>query len=244
MWTEVRVVAETGSTNSDVAEAARSGAPEGLVIAAESQVAGRGRLGRTWQSLPGAALTFSVLLRPAPVPIRARGWVPLLAGVAVARALGQVTGLDARLKWPNDVLADGKLAGILAEQVSDAIVVGVGINVRGRSENLPVATATSLELHSMGDIDRAELLAAILAEIQRWYLPWRATGTGDADACGLRAEYLRLSATVGGDVRVILPGGRELSGTATGVDASGCLVVRSRAGEPVSVTAGEVIHVR
>ncbi len=246
LWSAVRVVAETGSTNADALAAARDGAAEGLVIAAEAQAAGRGRLGRGWQSLPGGSLTFSVLLRTAAVPAGARGWVPLLTGVAVARAVRRATGVQARLKWPNDVLAGaGKLAGILAEQAGDAIVVGVGLNVLGTAAQLPVATATSLELLGAGEADRTELLAEILTEIERWYLPWRDTPAGDADASGLRQEYLRLSATVGARVRVLLPGAPDLVGLAVAVDETGRLLVRPDGqADPVPVSAGDVIHVR
>ena len=246
LWSAVRVVAETGSTNADALAAARDGAAEGLVIAAEAQAAGRGRLGRGWQSLPGGSLTFSILLRPAAVPAGARGWVPLLTGVAVARAVRRATGVQARLKWPNDVLAGaGKLAGILAEQAGDAIVVGVGLNVLGTAAQLPVATATSLELLGAGEADRTELLAEILTEIERWYLPWRDTPAGDADASGLRQEYLRLSATVGARVRVLLPGAPDLVGVAVAVDETGRLLVRPDGqADPVPVSAGDVIHVR
>ncbi|MHB1434227.1 MAG: biotin--[acetyl-CoA-carboxylase] ligase [Streptosporangiaceae bacterium] len=246
LWSAVRVVAETGSTNADALAAARDGTAEGLVIAAETQAAGRGRLGRGWQSLPGGSLTFSVLLRPAAVPAGVRGWVPLLTGVAVARAVRRVTGVRALLKWPNDVLAGaGKLAGILAEQAGDAIVVGVGLNVLGTAAELPVATATSLELLGAGQADRTVLLAEILTEIERWYLPWRDTPAGDADASGLRQEYLRLSATVGARVRVLLPGAPDLVGVAVAVDETGRLIVRpdGQAGL-VPVSAGDVIHVR
>ncbi len=246
LWSAVRVVAETGSTNADALAAARDGAAEGLVIAAEAQAAGRGRLGRGWQSLPGGSLTFSVLLRTAAVPAGARGWVPLLTGVAVARAVRRATGVQARLKWPNDVLAGaGKLAGILAEQAGDAIVVGVGLNVLGTAAQLPVATATSLELLGAGEADRTELLAEILTEIECWYLPWRDTPAGDADASGLRQEYLRLSATVGARVRVLLPGAPDLVGLAVAVDETGRLLVRPDGqADPVPVSAGLVIHVR
>ncbi len=114
LWTSIRVVASTGSTNADLL--ARGG-PEGQVLVAEEQTAGRGRAGRTWVSQPGASLTFSVLLRPASVPPSARGWLPLLTGVAVAAGVRSAAGVAARLKWPNDVLVgDRKLAGILAEQ--------------------------------------------------------------------------------------------------------------------------------
>src|SRR5215472_4561867 len=144
LWREVRVVEETGSTNADLLAEAQAGAGEGLVLVAEAQTAGRGRLGRRWISPPRRALTFSVLLRPA-VPAGLLGWVPLLAGVAVASALEHTAGVDARLKWPNDVLAGGaKLAGILAERWGSAIVVGTGINVLQQRGELPVPTATSL----------------------------------------------------------------------------------------------------
>ena len=144
LWREVRVVEETGSTNADLLAKARSGADEGLVLVAEAQTSGRGRMGRRWISPPRRALTFSVLLRPT-VPAGLLGWAPLLAGVAVASALQRTAGVDARLKWPNDVLVDGaKIAGILAERWGNAVVIGTGINVLQRRGELPVPTATSL----------------------------------------------------------------------------------------------------
>ena len=254
MWTEVKVVAETGSTNSDLLRFAADGAPQGLVLAAQAQTAGRGRQDRVWQNLPGAALTFSVLLRPRLVPQSSRGWVPLLAGVATAAAVRSVTGVDTRLKWPNDILVgDGKLTGILAEQTTgDAIVVGIGLNVRGVVGDLPVPTATSLELHGAGQTDRNELLAEILRRLERWYRRWAepvSSGPGparpgDANACGLRPEYLRQCATIGRIVKIALPGGRSLDGTAVDVDGNGCLIVRAESGVLVPVSAGDVIHVR
>lgn len=249
-WRDVTVLAETGSTNADLVSAARRGATEGSVLAAEAQTAGRGRMGRSWVSMPRAALTFSVLLRPKLVPAAARGWIPLLAGIAVADALHRVAGVDARLKWPNDVLvADGKLAGILAEQSGDAVVVGIGINIGAHRQDLPVETATSLELLGAGGTDRAALLAEVLRDLERWYRRWcgagngAGTGPGDADACGLRQAYLRLSATVGRRVQVSMPGGHLRSGTACDVDGTGQLMVRS-GGRLVAVSAGDVIHVR
>jgi BirA family biotin operon repressor/biotin-[acetyl-CoA-carboxylase] ligase len=246
-WSEVTVVAETGSTNSDLLRLATDGAPQGLVLAAQAQTCGRGRQGRAWQSAPGAALTFSVLLRPLSVPRSARGWLPLLAGVATAAAVRSVTGLDARLKWPNDILIGaGKLTGILAEQAADeAIVVGIGLNVRGGVGELPVPTATSLELHGAGKTDRNELLAEILRRLDWWYRRWT-DSLGDADACGLRPEYIRQSATIGRAVQIALPGGRSLAGTAVDVDSTGRLIVRTgeQPGELVPVSAGDVIHVR
>ena len=247
LWTDLRVVAETGSTSSDVLTLARAGAPEGLVIAAETQTAGRGRQGRTWISLPGASLTFSALLRPRQVPQSARGWVPLLVGVAVVAAVRELTDIGARLKWPNDVLiGERKLAGILAEQdggAGDAIVVGIGLNVLGAERDLEVPGATSLQAQGVAQIDRTILLAAILRQAGYWYLRWTGTG-GDADGGGLHSEYLGLSATVGQRVRIDLPGGRALAGTAVGIDGTGRLLVEAGRAAPVAVSAGDVIHVR
>ncbi|HEX7994610.1 MAG TPA: biotin--[acetyl-CoA-carboxylase] ligase, partial [Streptosporangiaceae bacterium] len=245
LWTDVRIVPSTGSTNTDLLRLAAAAAPEGLVLATESQTAGKGRQGRVWQTRPGAALTFSVLLRPDPVPQAARGWLPLLTGVAVVHALGRVSELEASLKWPNDVLVgQGKLAGILAEQAAGAVVVGIGINVLGGEQDLPVASATSLERCGAGETDRTNLLAAILEEIEHWYLRWREAGRGDAEAAGLRKEYLSLSATVGQNVRVQLPGDRVLTGRASGVDGAGQLLVETADADMVAVSAGDVIHVR
>jgi BirA family transcriptional regulator, biotin operon repressor / biotin---[acetyl-CoA-carboxylase] ligase len=245
MWTEIRILATTGSTNTDLLRLAAAGAPEGLVLATESQTAGKGRQGRAWQTRPGAALTFSVLLRPDPVPQAARGWLPLLAGVAVVHALGRVSALEASLKWPNDVLVgQGKLAGILAEQAAGAVVVGIGINVLGGERDLPVASATSLERCGAGETDRTSLLAAILDEIEHWYVRWRETGHGDAETAGLRKEYVSLSATVGQNVRVLLPGERVLTGLASGVDGAGQLLVETADAGLVAVSAGDVVHVR
>ena len=124
LWTSVRIVASTGSTNADLLV---RGGPEGQVLVAEEQTAGRGRAGRTWVSQPGASLTFSALLRPASVPPSARGWLPLLTGVAVAAGVRSAAGVAVSLKWPNDVLVgDRKLAGILAEQSQDCGAVEIG----------------------------------------------------------------------------------------------------------------------
>jgi BirA family transcriptional regulator, biotin operon repressor / biotin---[acetyl-CoA-carboxylase] ligase len=248
LWRDVRVVTQTGSTNADLLAEAGNGAPQGLVLAAESQTAGRGRMGRRWYSPPRAALTFSVLLRPGDMPPASRGWVPLLAGVAVAGAIRAETGLDARLKWPNDVLVSGaKVAGILAEQCADAIVLGTGINVSASQREIPAPGATSLALAGAAGLDRERLLARVLAGMQRWYLAWTTAAPGaargDAGACGLRPEYLRLSATIGRAVRVDLPGGQVLTGTAQDVDEAGRLVVRAASGL-VPVSAGDVIHLR
>ncbi len=239
-WREIRVVAETGSTNADLLRAARDGAAEGLVLVADAQTAGRGRLGRTWVSPAGAALACSALLRPAAAPPSGLGWVPLLTGVAVASALRAEAAVPAGLKWPNDVLVDGrKIAGILAEAHGRAVVVGVGVNVSLGRADLPVPGATSLLLENAAATDREQVLTAILGELERWYAVW-ASGAG---AARLRQEYLRLCATIGAQVRAELPGGAVLTGTATGVDELGRLVLATSTGTEV-VGAGDVVHLR
>ena len=248
LWREIEVVPSTGSTNADLLARARRGEPEGVVLAAEEQTAGRGRMGRTWVAPPYAALTFSLLIRPDVPPAR-RGWLPLLGGVAVAAAVAEVTGVDARLKWPNDVLAgEAKLAGILAEAAGDAVVVGIGLNVSTEPDELPgpgpgALPATSLRVAGATALDREKLLLAILTGFERWYQAWRQAG-GDPDRSGLRPEYTRLSATIGRTVRAELPGGQALSGLAAGVDSDGRLLVRVSSGAEVAVAAADVVHLR
>ncbi len=192
-----------------------------------------------------------MLLRPARVPPARRGWLPLLTGVAVASALRSSAGVGASLKWPNDVLAAagaqegaGKLAGILAEQAGDAIVVGVGLNVSAGQDELPSSQATSLWLEGAADIRREDILVAMLRELEQWYLRW-ADGLepGDAEDSGLRAAYLSACSTVGRDVRVELPGGGALAGRACDVDSVGRLLVKAADGMH-AVSAGDVVHVR
>ena len=257
LWREVRAVAETGSSNADLLAAAGAGAAEGTVLVAEAQAAGRGRQGRRWASPPRAGLTFSVLLRPDGVPAALLGWLPLLAGVAAAASVHAVAAVDATLKWPNDVLVgERKLGGILAERAGTAVVVGIGINVwQARADLPPDAAATSLALAAGAGIVgqavdargtglRERLLAGLLDELGRWYESWRDQASpGDADACGLRHEYVRRCATIGREVTVTMPGTEGVTGTATGVDGAGRLEVRTPVGL-AAVTAGDVVHVR
>ena len=257
LWQAVEVADRTGSTNADLLARALAGAPEGIVLAAEEQSAGRGRMGRTWVAPPRAALTFSLLVRPSAVPPARRGWLPLLAGLAVASAVTAVTGVQTRLKWPNDVLAGpAKLGGILAEATGDAVVVGVGLNVSAEPGELPppgpgALAATSLRIASSPAPQiaasaapaREPLLIAILAGFERWYQAWYQAG-GDPEQCGLRAEYTQLSGTIGRRVRAELPGGHVLSGLAAGVDPDGRLLVLVSSGTVVPVAAGDVVHLR
>jgi BirA family transcriptional regulator, biotin operon repressor / biotin---[acetyl-CoA-carboxylase] ligase len=248
MWREIEVVESTGSTNADLLARAQQGEAEGTVLAAEEQRAGRGRMGRTWTSPPRAALTFSLLLKPAVPPAR-RGWLPLLTGVAVAAAVTRATGVETGLKWPNDLLAaDAKLAGILAEAAGDAVVVGIGLNVSTEPAEFPnprpgALPATSLRAAGATALNREDILLAILDGFERWYRAWQQAG-GDPDRSGLRPEYTRLSATIGRTVRAELPGGQALSGPAVGVDSDGRLLVRVSSGSEVAVAAGDVVHLR
>ncbi|WP_327043872.1 biotin--[acetyl-CoA-carboxylase] ligase [Microbispora sp. NBC_01189] len=242
LWSSVRVVERTGSTNADLARTVRDTPGEGAVLVAEAQFAGRGRLGRPWSAPPRSGLTFSMLLRPE-VPIARQGWLALLVGLAAASAVRRIAELDVRLKWPNDLMiGERKLAGILAERVDRVVVIGMGLNVSLRREELPVERATSLAVENAACTDRDPLLRAILREVESHYRDWVAAG-GDPDASGLRAAYLAWSATVGQDVRVELPGERVITGRAAGIDPAGHLLVRGEDGEH-SLSAGDVVHVR
>ncbi|MGY1653940.1 biotin--[acetyl-CoA-carboxylase] ligase [Geodermatophilus sp. SYSU D01119] len=242
LWRSLEVAPEVGSTNADLAARAADDAPEGAVLVAEHQVSGRGRLDRTWTSPPRAGLTVSVLLRP-DVPAARRGWLPLLTGVALGEAVGEVSGVRSSLKWPNDLLAaDGaKLAGILAEVTGAAVVVGTGLNVNTRREELP-PTGTSLALVTGAPVDRGPLLLAFLRALERRYRAWTAA-LGDPVSTGLAADYLAWCSTVGAEVTVTMPDGSELAGTASAVDWDGRLVLDTGAGT-VELASGDVRHVR
>jgi BirA family transcriptional regulator, biotin operon repressor / biotin---[acetyl-CoA-carboxylase] ligase len=255
LWTRLDLRTETGSTNADAAAAAQAGEPEGLVVVAERQTAGRGRLGRTWTSPPRAGLAVSVLLRPGQprgVPAGRYGWLPLLAGVALVESVRQLSEVDAVLKWPNDLLVgDRKCAGILAEVVAGseppAVVVGIGLNVTLREDELPAdpdgRRATSLALAGAKATDRDPLLRALLRSFAGWYERWRDAG-GDPERSGLAAAYVRHCDTLGRRVRVLLPDGGELTGTARELDSDGRLVVHTGAGQDRAVAAGDIRHVR
>jgi BirA family biotin operon repressor/biotin-[acetyl-CoA-carboxylase] ligase len=242
LWRSLEVVPEIGSTNAALVATAGEETPEGAVLVAEHQVAGRGRLDRVWTSPPRAGITVSFLLRP-DVPAARRGWLPLLTGVALAEAVGEVTGVRASLKWPNDLLAgDGrKLAGVLAETSGTAVVVGVGLNVSTTAAELP-DTGTSLSRVLGAPVDRRPVLLAFLRTLEKRYLRWTAA-LGDPVASGLAQDYLGWSSTVGTDVSVSLPDGSTLAGTAQAVDWDGRLVV-STPGGTVQLASGDVRHVR
>ena len=243
-WPRPLVVESTGSTNADLMALAKGGAPEGTVIVADEQTAGRGRLGRSWISAPGAGLWLSLLVRVPASTGASPGLLPLLAGVAVADAIGRY-GVPAVLKWPNDVVVvdrvDGrpglrKLAGILGEgDGSGGVVLGIGVNVSHAVDQLPVPQATSLALEG-ATVPRSDLLADILTALHAALGDLRSTGGSVT-----MQEYRRLCATVGRDVTATLPSGEVIVGHAVGIADDGRLAIMT----PVKteyVAAGDVIH--
>jgi BirA family biotin operon repressor/biotin-[acetyl-CoA-carboxylase] ligase len=211
------------------------------------------RDGVAWVAPAGAGLTMSVLLRPRSVGAAGLGWLPLLTGVAVVEACG--SEVVAALKWPNDLLVRpgpdvgwAKCGGILAEVVApDAIVIGIGINVSQRTDELPAPIdplaypPTSLALAG-GRGDREAVAIDVLQRLAHWYVRWR-DAAGDPQRCGLAAQYRARCATLGQAVTVTLPGSAPVHGTATDIDPDGRLVVRTSAGER-SLAAGDVYHLR
>ena len=241
LWREIRVVDETGSTNADVRAAGEAGAAEGLVIVAERQRAGRGRLDRHWESPARASVLMSVLLRPAVAPARLP-LVPLLTGVAVVEAVRAIAELPAMVKWPNDVLVDGrKLGGILVERTADgSVVVGVGVNVSTRPDELPVPTGTSIQIAG-GAVDRESLVKETLRAFERRYASFtEAAGAPES----VMPVYREVCDTIGRAVEVQLPDGASARGVAVSVDDSGMLVVRGADGVERTWSAGDVVHVK
>ncbi|MDF2497684.1 MAG: biotin--[acetyl-CoA-carboxylase] ligase [Arthrobacter koreensis] len=258
------VVAETGSTNTDLADSARlvpSEYPDLSVLTAELQTAGRGRLGRSWQAPERSSLFVSVLLRPVnpagrPLPTQSYGWLSLLAALSLTKSVAARTGVEPRLKWPNDVLVDGrKLAGVLAQLVPEssgnppAVVVGTGLNVSLTDEDQPVPTATSLLMEYASTTDRNILLQDYLLQLAGDYRAFCAVD-GNAlaawpDGGSLRDLVAARMTTLGQHVRAELPGGGELTGRAVDLDAHGGLVVvDAETGERQTVTAADVVHLR
>ncbi|WP_305092228.1 biotin--[acetyl-CoA-carboxylase] ligase [Prescottella sp. R16] len=245
-WSSVDIVAETGSTNADLlARPKGPGYPRSVLIA-EYQTAGRGRHARPWVSPPRALLTVSAVLDLPGLDLADIGWLPLLVGVAVVDTLRDVAGVDADLKWPNDVLVDGrKLAGILVEVASTTpvptVVVGVGLNVTLTADERPVPTATSLLLEDAEVTDRSVLARALLRALAARWRAWEAAGWKVDD---LAAAYRERCGTLGRLVRAELPGDRELVGIATGIDHEGRIVITPTGMSPVAVSAGDITHLR
>jgi BirA family transcriptional regulator, biotin operon repressor / biotin---[acetyl-CoA-carboxylase] ligase len=247
----LQVVETTDSTNADVAAAVADDPdawPHLATLLTTDQRAGRGRLDRTWTAPPGTALALSTVVRVPRLAVAARGWIPLIAGAAMTRAVHRQltgTGHTAELKWPNDVLLDGrKVSGILVEVVAadpDAVVIGAGVNTRMARADLPVSTAISFAAVGLESDDDA-LLADYLAALDEQLTSLVQAG-GDAAAAGVAGEVEALCATLGAEVTVALPDGSTLAGRAARLDAAGRLVVATATGEE-AVSAGDVVHVR
>lgn len=239
---DLQVFQETTSTNDIVERLAHDGVKEGVVIFAETQTEGRGRLGRKWVSPAGKGLWFSVLLRP---PWRPQECTRLTvaATTALARAIRGQTGLTADIKWPNDLLLRGrKVAGILTELNAEPdlvrhVVLGIGVDVNLTAAEFPVAVrpvATSLRIEARRSFNRADLAVAILRELDRDYARIR-----DGQFEGIADEWSSLCGTIGREVSILI-GSRRVRGRAEALDSEGALLVRTEHGRLERVTGGDV----
>lgn len=250
----LEVLESSPSTNDElVARAARGPAawPHFSVVITDTQTAGKGRLGRHWTAPAGTSLAISVLVRPGPTfPLDALGWLPLAAGLAMARAVNNALGsrATAHVKWPNDVLVgSSKISGVLSELVdadTGAVVIGAGVNLTIADEDLPVPTATSLAVEGVPDPDRDRLLADYLTEL-RSLTDGLLNAKGDAAASGLQKAVTEGCSTVGTRVQVELPGGNILTGIARGIDSTGRIVVQADGSPDLTpISAGDITHLR
>lgn len=238
---QIRILDATDSTNSLLMQAAAAGAPDGCVVCAEYQFAGRGRRGRQWHSILGGSLTFSVLWR-FEEGITALVGLSLAVGVAIARALNRFSRFPVKLKWPNDVLVDyRKLAGILVEIQGDIqgpsfAVVGIGLNV-----SLPAAHRDSIDqavidLEEMQiHLDRNSLLATCLVELKAVMDVMREQGFK-----GLRDEWEAHHAHAGQPVTLLLPDRQMVTGIALGVDDTGAFLLQSENGARAAYNSGDI----
>ena len=248
-------VSSTGSTNTDLIAAAADRAHLSVLVAGH-QSAGRGRAtGRQWVAPEGSSLAISVLLRPnagsqLTLEPTAFGWLPLIAGLAMARAVDQfIPSSRVEIKWPNDVLvAEHKVCGILSELLPDltGVVIGAGINIRQSADELPIETATSLAIESGNGsgLDNDRILAAYLTELISLYERFVAAG-GDAVSSGIRDEVAARCASIGRRVRAIMPGDNEVTGNGVGLDDTGRILIQPDGErELFAVSAGDIVHLR
>lgn len=253
-WRDVRCHEEVGSTNAVSLEDPRPWS----IVTTRHQTSGRGRFTRQWESPVGASVAMSMTV-PLATDMTTWGWLPLTTGLAVAEALGALTGSPDRfaVKWPNDVLARetedtwGKVSGILCETAfshhGHLAVVGVGVNITLRREDLPVPTATSLELAGLrhrassdAAINGTDVVVAIAGAFARRHAQWQA---GGADLAALQQDYRRICDTLGREVTIHLPDGTSPQGIAEDVDDSGEIVISSGTTRN-QYAAGDVIHLR
>ncbi len=235
----------TGSTNTDLFELGRQGAPEWTLVVAGEQRTGRGRLGRTWASLEGRSLLASILLRPRVAPSDAP-LLSLLAAVCMVRAIRSTNGVDVMCKWPNDlVVGERKLGGILAEahvhsERLSFVVIGTGVNVAEQPDDFPPEikrTATSILMEG-GRVYGVALLREYLRELRGLYTP-----TGENLRTDVLDTYRAMSATIGRDVVATTASGQRIEGRATGIDDRGELLVKSGP-RTEAIGFGEVVHLR
>ncbi|HEY9289722.1 MAG TPA: biotin--[acetyl-CoA-carboxylase] ligase [Microlunatus sp.] len=244
LWRRIEVVDETGSTNADLADWARSGAAgDGTALLTGYQSRGRGRLDRTWVAPRGSSLATSMLVLPGVDDAHRWTWLPLICGMATAEALRRATGVAASLKWPNDVMVgDRKLCGILAERVETpdgpGCVIGVGINTDLTEEQLPVPWATSLALLGASTRNKTTIATTLLRAFELLYRQWQ----GDFDAAALATSYVARCTTIGRQVKVVL-GDRDVVGRAEAIDDDGRLVVLTATGRQ-TFGAGDIVHLR
>lgn len=235
---------EADSTNSLLMQ--QVGAPHFSVIATDNQISGRGRAGRVWQAPAGTSLAVSVLLRPkTSANLNQLGWLPLLAGLAMARTVSKRLTVQVGVKWPNDVLVgERKISGVLSELLPDlkGVVIGAGVNLWLERDQLPVETATSLRLEGAGDFTVDQVLSDYLAELDTLYRDFEAFDF-DADLSGLRTEVSKACLTLGRNVKAVLPGSSEELGTAIELDETGRLVIQ-QGSKSFAVAAGDIIHMR
>jgi BirA family biotin operon repressor/biotin-[acetyl-CoA-carboxylase] ligase len=229
----VSVVDLTASTQDDLMKKITAGdSRNGEVIIANYQSAGRGRLDRTFSAPASTALLFSLYL----IPERSRenwGFIPLLAGLSVARTLSEADQ-EISIKWPNDLLiGEKKVAGIISTLHGQGVIVGIGLNVSMKSEELPVPSATSLELEGFTTLDRNQLIAAILNSLEKDFIDW----DHGSSFC---SQYLAHSSTIGSMVQIELPDGVKHQSKALSIDELGQLHLED--GQCISV--GDVIHLR
>lgn len=241
----VLVVDAIASTNSALFEAARAGEPEGLILLAEEQSAGRGRLGRSWVSPRGKSVLMSVLVR-ASIESGKAGLLNAAAGLAAIDAVRAEIGLSPDLKWPNDIVWEGrKLGGILAEAGTDREggrfwVVGIGVNINWSPEDFPpdiADLATSLQIAKGNPVDRNSFVVHLVRSLGS------VVEELESDSAALLVRYRRALDTLGRRVRAKLPA-EEVEGLAEDVDGAGDLIVLTDSGERHRVTAGDVTEVR
>ncbi len=238
------VVTSTGSTNADLLDRHSGGDDiRGTLLVAEHQTAGRGRNGRSWSAPPRSQIAMSMGIDAADVTPQHWGWLPLLTGVALVDAVHATTGIEAGLKWPNDLMVGtGKLGGILAEVAAPdpVIVIGVGLNVSLTGDEATDPRATSLLMLGAAVVDRDTLLKYIVCELVSRIEQWRREG---GRATSLMNDYRQRSVTLGAKVRAILPGDQEITGIGCAVDDLGRLNIDT-GDETVAVSAGDIVHLR